>query len=158
MNGEIRYRRAAVGDVRAIAAMERGYFGRHAFGPGMLLYLLWHAGDGFRVAAIESEVVGYAVVCRRSLRRGHAELSTFAVREDLRNRGVGSQLMSQALAHLAAAKVKRVNLQVSVRNSAACRLYERFGFRVASTLRGYYGGGEDAWLMVCSLEGRGARE
>lgn len=152
MTAEVNYRKAVLGDLRAIAEMERRYFGRHAFGPGLLLYLFFHAGDGFMVAESGSQVMGYIVVRRESLRRKRAELPTFAVREDVRGRGIGSVLLSRALDYLARSGVRRVALQVSVRNPAARRLYEKFGFKVERSLPSYYGGGEDALLMVRTLD------
>ncbi len=150
MSGEVTYRRAGLGDLRAIAVMEKRFFGRHAFGPGMLLYLLLNAGEGFRVAETQGEVVGYVVVRRESVRRGRAELPTFAVREDMRGRGIGSALLRQALGYLDSAGVRRVELQVGVGNAGARRVYEKLGFEVVRTLRGYYGAGEDAFLMTHS--------
>ena len=147
MTATVGYRRAALSDLREIAAMERLYFERHAFGAGMLLYLLLNAGEGFQVAEAEGEVVGYIVVRRESVRRARAELPTFAVREDVRGRGIGSALLGQALEYLEQSGVRRVVLQVSVQNHAAQRLYERFGFKAERTLPGYYGRGEDAYLM-----------
>ena len=158
MSERLKYRKVVLGDLRSIAAMERSYFGRHAFGPGMLLYLLLYAGDGFRVAELDGQVIGYVVVRRESVRRGRAELPTLAVREDLRGQGVGSALLRQALDYLEGAGVRHVDLQVSVRNHGARRLYERFGFAVVRTLPGYYGGGEDALLMRRSFGDRGRRE
>jgi len=156
MNAEVTYRRARLGDLRAIAVMEREYFGRHAFGPGMLLYLVLNAGEGFMVAEAEGQVVGYIVVRRESVRRARAELPTFAVREDMRGRAIGSTLLSQALGYLERIGVQRVILQVSVRNPRAKALYERFGFAVERTLPGYYGSGEDAHLMARRLSGADA--
>ena len=156
MTAEATYRKAVLGDLRAIAAMERRYFGRHAFGLGMLVYLLFHAGEGFVVAELAREVVGYVVVRRESVRRARAELPTFAVREDMRGRGIGSALLRRALDYLERIGVHRVTLQVSVRNPGARRLYEKFGFKVERTLPGYYGGGEDALLMTRILERREA--
>lgn len=151
MSEGIHYRKAALADLRPIAVMEKAYFGRHAFGAGMLLYLLLHAGEGFIVAESGSEVVGYLVVRRESVRRARAELPTFAVREDQRGRGIGSALLTRGLDHLARIGVRRVTLQVSVRNPRARKLYERFGFKVERTLPGYYGAGEDALLMIRTL-------
>lgn len=151
MSNEVRYRKAVLGDLRAIAAMERRYFGRHAFGAGMLLYLLLHAGKGFRVAEMEGEVIGYLVVRRESVRRSRAELPTFAVREDMRRRGVGSALMRQTLGYLESTGVRRLDLQVNIRNGAARRFYKRHGFKTLRTLRGYYGPEGDALLMSLCL-------
>lgn len=148
MNEEVNYRKAVLGDLRAIAGMEKLYFGRHAFGAGMLLYLLLHASEGFRVAEHDGEVIGYLVVRQESVRRRRAELPTFAVREDMRGRGIGSALLRQALDYLEGAGVRRLVLQVSVHNEGAQKLYRRFGFTVERTLAGYYGGGEDALLMA----------
>lgn len=152
MTSGVTYRKAGLGDLRAIAAMERRYFGRHAYGAGMLLYLLLHAAEGFRVAELAGEVVGYVVVRRESVRRSRAEIPTFAVRQDMRGRGIGTALVTQALEHLRRESVRRVRLQVSVHNAGARRLYERLGFRVDRTMPAYYGEAEDALLMVCALD------
>lgn len=152
MTEAIIYRKAVLSDLRSIAAMERRYFGRHAFGPGMLLYLLIHAGQGFIVAEVNSEIAGHIVVRRESMRRGRAELPTFAVREDMRCRGIGSALLIRALEYLSRNRVRRIELQVSVRNPRARKLYERFGFSVKRTLPNYYGGGEDGLLMAREFE------
>jgi ribosomal-protein-alanine N-acetyltransferase len=145
---EIVYRQATLSDLRPIAAMEREYFGRHAFGPGMLLYLLLHAGEGFMVAELDGKLVGYIAVRRERVRRTRAELPTFAVREDMRGRGIGSALLTRALDYLAGHGISRVELQVSVGNPRARKLYEAFGFAAQRTLANYYGRGEDGLLMV----------
>jgi GNAT superfamily N-acetyltransferase len=46
-----------------------------------------------------------------------------------RGKGLGSVLMWYSLAGFKAAGIKRVFLEVTARNSGACRLYERLGFR-----------------------------
>jgi GNAT superfamily N-acetyltransferase len=46
-----------------------------------------------------------------------------------RGKGLGSVLMWHSLAGFKAAGIKRVFLEVTARNSGACRLYERLGFR-----------------------------
>ena len=152
MTEAIIYRKAVLSDLRPIAAMERRYFGRHAFGPGMLLYLLIHAGQGFIVAEVDGKIAGYIVVRRESMRRGHAELPTFAVREDMRDQGIGSGLLTRAIDYLGQSRVRWIELQVSVQNPRARKLYERFGFAVKRTLPNYYGGGEDGLLMARELE------
>jgi ribosomal protein S18 acetylase RimI-like enzyme len=43
------------------------------------------------------------------------------------------------------------DLEVSSRNDAAIRFYEKLGYRVVDFLPGYYGGSEDAYGMTLRL-------
>jgi ribosomal protein S18 acetylase RimI-like enzyme len=55
------------------------------------------------------------------------------VHPDFRQRGIGSQLLRQALALARGIGVERVELEVFASNLAAKKLYERAGFKVEGT-------------------------
>ncbi|MFQ5921826.1 MAG: GNAT family N-acetyltransferase [Anaerolineales bacterium] len=57
-------------------------------------------------------------------------LYAFRVKPQYRNRGVGSQLLHEAEANLAARGFRRAVISVAKRNLAARRLYERAGYAV----------------------------
>ncbi len=80
-----------------------------------------------------------------------AHILNIAVREDLRNRGLASSLLSVVLEMLARKPaVTYVYLEVRRSNAAARRLYEKFGFKEAYERKDYYGD-EDAIVMVLTL-------
>jgi len=83
---------------------------------------------------------------------GH--LVSIAVLEEHRGRGIGSALLDRTLRVMREVyHVKSIYLEVRVSNSPAIRLYQKFGFKKARIVRGYYMDGEDAYVMVKVLEG-----
>ncbi|MFN3190735.1 MAG: GNAT family N-acetyltransferase [Aureliella sp.] len=61
-------------------------------------------------------------------------IQNLGVHPECRGLGVGSVLLYQALLGFQSAGCRFVNLEVTVQNSSAIRLYERFGFRHVETL------------------------
>lgn len=67
-----------------------------------------------------------------------AEILTIAVTRRCQRRGYGGALLAAHLAHLAAARVKVLFLEVEENNASALSLYRTFGFRDAGRRDGYY--------------------
>jgi ribosomal-protein-alanine N-acetyltransferase len=65
-------------------------------------------------------------------------INNLAVLPEHRGTGIGSALLTRALAEGAALGAKRATLEVRRSNQAARRLYERFGFSVAGVRHSYY--------------------
>jgi ribosomal protein S18 acetylase RimI-like enzyme len=83
-------------------------------------------------------------------RIGH--VTSLAVLEPYRRRGLAVELMKQLHYHLAAVhQVDAVGLHVRQSNLAAERLYSGFGYRAAEIIPGYYQDGEDAYFMKKTL-------
>ncbi|MBP7338194.1 GNAT family N-acetyltransferase [Niveispirillum sp.] len=83
------------------------------------------------------------------------ELLTIGTDPAAQGRGLGTALLRQGLAHLAAAGVTRCFLEVAVTNTAAINLYASCGFTNAGRRRGYYqhaGKSIDAHVMVTDGE------
>ena len=149
---------------------------------GFYLALLESWGEAFLVAEVGGRVIGYAMsrveetsdpvllgywnelesgkpgllgaiksLLRRPGRVGH--LVSIAVLPGYRRRGVGSALLSETIRVLSEVYgVESIYLEVRVSNEPAIRLYEKFGFRRARRVRGYYADGEDAYVMVKRLK------
>jgi ribosomal-protein-alanine N-acetyltransferase len=78
---------------------------------------------------------------------GH--LVSIAVREQYRRMGVGSRLLGGTIrAMMDVYKTDSIYLEVRISNAPAIRLYEKYGFRKARIIKGYYSDGEDAYVMV----------
>jgi ribosomal-protein-alanine N-acetyltransferase len=78
-------------------------------------------------------------------KRGH--ISTLGLHPDWRGRGLGELLLLHALEQVVDMQGTWVTLEVRASNEIAQRLYFKYGFVVATTLRGYYRDGEDALLL-----------
>lgn len=75
-------------------------------------------------------------------------LLSIAVAPGNRRRGAGTLLLDTVIREGRAAGARRVELEVRRGNEAARRFYERHGFTMVGTRRGYYRDtGEDAVLM-----------
>ena len=105
------------------------------------------------VAAVEGRVVGsLGLHLAPAPRRRHCGSIGMAVHDDFQGRGVGSALLGAAV-DLADRwlNLRRVELEVYTDNAPAIRLYERFGFAIEGTLRGFAfrdGAYVDAYAMA----------
>jgi [ribosomal protein S18]-alanine N-acetyltransferase len=81
------------------------------------------------------EIVGYAVFWA-VLDQG--ELGNVAISARWRGRGLGAQLVAEVIRRAARRGVREVFLEVRPLNTAARKLYERFGFTMVGRRRNYY--------------------
>jgi ribosomal-protein-alanine N-acetyltransferase len=115
-------------------------FERFLADPGRFAWVAVDALDG---------VAGYAAV---DLDGKTAHLMNFAVRRDVRRKGVGTRLMRELLGALRWRGAKRLYLEVRASNAPAQAFYGRFGFIVRRTRRSYYrDNSEDARVMELRL-------
>jgi ribosomal-protein-alanine N-acetyltransferase len=109
----------------------------------MFEFLLDQEPGGFLVAEYGDDLVGYVAAACRS---GEGIIWSIAVSEKSRGRGIGRSLMESELVYLSE-KVSRINLQVSVKNSAAISLYTSLSFKEIGRIKRYYSNGDDAFIM-----------
>lgn len=77
-----------------------------------------------------------------------AEVGTFAIHPDYRQRGLGRQLLAQALLDLYEGGARQVFLEVRRGNLPAQALYASMGFEMFDVRKRYYrDNGEDALIM-----------
>lgn len=118
--------------------------------------------DSFLVAEVEGKTQGY-IMCR--IERGWSKIGkltptklahivSVAVMEGYRRRGIGRELIVQAMRNgRDVYGTTEGYLEVRVSNEAAINLYEKLGFHKVKRNYGYYMDGEDAWVMAVPLEG-----
>jgi ribosomal-protein-alanine N-acetyltransferase len=113
----------------------------------------------FLVAEMDGKVAGY-IMCRIEYglsmtkrfglaKKGH--IISVAVLAEYRNKGIGTKLIHDALEVVRNESGKECYLEVRITNTGAIELYERLGFKVTSTMHGYYKDGESAYTMAMSL-------
>ena len=91
--------------------------------------------DVLRAKAGSAEIDGFAL---SRIAADEAELLTIAVVAKRRGKGGGAPLLARHLARLQAEGVSRVVLEVDEANTAALRLYARFGFDEVARRPAYY--------------------
>ena len=97
------------------------------------------------VAEYEDRVVGFMIY---ELHKNRIHILNFAVADDYRRRGVGSQMVAKLIAKLSSQRRNRILLEVRETNLAAQLFFRESGFRAVSVLRAYYEDTpEDAYAM-----------
>jgi ribosomal-protein-alanine N-acetyltransferase len=102
-----------------------------------------------KVAVFEENVIGY--ICANYLLH-ESHILNLAVHPDFRRRGVATILMNEAIRELEKKGCVFMYLEVRISNTGAQKFYERFGFKVETIRKKYYGNpDEDALLMMGRL-------
>ncbi|MGC8597210.1 MAG: GNAT family N-acetyltransferase [Thermocladium sp.] len=114
----------------------------------------------FIVAELGGKIVGYVMTrvefgwsnLRRGgvARKGH--IVSIGVLPEARRLGVAYNLMIRSMRAMKRFyNASEVYLEVRVSNAPAIGLYTKLGYKIVSTLRGYYQDGEDAYIMARTL-------
>ena len=143
-------RKGRLHDLSAVISLERAAFGRQALDPSTLFWLLLRRWSGFIVAEITGNIVGYAIT-RVSYWPRWAKvggITSIAIHPEHYRKGFGRQLMLAAIEFLTNTGVKRIELEVNIKNEPAKALYHNLGFILDRNLPNYYGPGEDGIRMV----------
>jgi len=152
-DGLVVIRRGRLGDLKAILSIERAAFGRHALEPSTLFWLLLRRWPGFLIAEVSHHLAGYVITRLSPWRWGRRRggITSLAVHPFHLRQGIGRSLMQTALEFLREARVKVVELEVSVENAPALALYRSLGFVSRETLPNYYGRGKDGVRMCLKM-------
>ena len=67
-----------------------------------------------------------------------AHLTMIVIEPDYQGQGLGQLLLCSLLDQAIKQKLERATLEVKVSNQIALNLYEKFGFKIAGTRKGYY--------------------
>ncbi len=142
----------AAADAAAVARMEAATFST-PWKEDTFHSLLERPGVELWVADLDGEVAAYAILwC--ILEEG--ELANIAVRDDLRGRGIGSELLDWMLGVAERCGVRNLYLEVRESNEGALRLYGGRGFMEIGVRKGYYERPrEDARVLKLALGSQG---
>ena len=100
-------------------------------------------------AGSSSSIVGFIVA--EANRKGIGHIITIDVLPEGRHSGIGFALLAAAEERLRRTQCERVRLEAAVDNAVALSFYNRHGYAVVKTIRGYYSDGGDAYALVKDL-------
>ena len=75
-----------------------------------------------------------------------AEIRYLSVHPSYQKRGLGKKLINQIIKECKNENIKRIFLEVSIKNKQALSFYDYFGFKTISIRKKYYKDGSDALL------------
>ena len=140
---QVTFRKMTVKDVDAVAEIEFA-----SFNLPWTLEDFWYEtvrkDSESIVGEIDGKIVAYACAW---ISFGDADVANIAVEKNYRGQGIGSKLFAEIIRRIKLRDVHGVTLEVRVSNTAAIRLYEKFGLRGVGVRKGYYEDGEDALIM-----------
>lgn len=144
-------RTATPADLDALCALEaRTFDARDRFPRRNLRRLLASGSTRVLLCEIGGQLAGSSIL---SFRKGArvARLYSIAVDPAQAGKGVGRALISAAVEDARHRGCDRLRLEVRASNARAISLYERNGFRLRNTKKGYYADGETALVYERSL-------
>jgi ribosomal-protein-alanine N-acetyltransferase len=100
-------------------------------------------------AASSLPISGFIVA--EASRKGVGHIITIDVLPDGRRSGIGFALLTAAEERLRRAQCQRVRLEAAVDNVVALSFYQRHGYAIVKTIRGYYSNGGDAYVLAKAL-------
>ena len=145
----VKFRAMTPGDVAAVGALERTAY-PFPWSDGIFRDCL-RVGYLCRVAEVDAQVVAYGIV---AMGAGEAHILNLCVRDDLRGRGVGRQMLLLLLERARQAGVAETFLEVRPSNRLAITLYQSVGFVQVGLRKAYYQaeqGREDALVLKVRL-------
>jgi ribosomal-protein-alanine N-acetyltransferase len=129
-------------DIEAVVGLEAASFPQ-PWSESLLRGEVDGPGRSYLVLVEADEVLGYGGIM---IIGTDAHVMTIAVDPGHRRRGLGSHLMLDLIDTALAAGAEHLTLELRVSNTAARRLYEKFGFTPVGVRPGYYSD-EDALVM-----------
>ena len=132
--------------LRKVLAIESQVYPRPWSASLFLSELAQRSTRSYIVARHEGEVTGYAGMMFTGL---EAHITNIAVDPPFHGCKVGTRLLLSLIIEAIARGAEVISLEVRVSNTAAQSMYEKFGFSVAGSRKGYYiETNEDAYVMV----------
>jgi len=142
---QIIFRKMLRDDAEAAAALDMKSFGESdAWTSDYFFYAAQNEQAEFLVA----ECGGELVACiGADIFTDAAEVVSFAVAPDCRRQGIGTKIFSALIETVLKRGATLIILEVRPSNTAAIKLYEKFGFQIVDREENYYLD-EDAWIMA----------
>ncbi len=141
--GGLIVRAAEVEDLDAIAKLEQDSFPEDQVSRRSIGYFVRAPHMPVIVAAVDSELAGYALL---SLRKDSQAVRVYSIAVDARfaRRGVGWALLQACEKYARGRQKSRLTLEVRYDNAPAIALYEKCGFRQFGEHEDYYADGATA--------------
>ncbi len=96
----------------------------------------WQKNNNYYIAFLQTHLIGAAYLRQGQFRQDHIMyLGGFAIQPSWQCQGYGKQLMQALIAKaFSNPEIKRIELSVDTKNSAALKLYQQAGFKIEGTL------------------------
>jgi len=147
---QLDWRRMEEADIPAVFVLDHHCQG-HPWTPGNFREELARGEDGY-ARVLEEPGVGIVGYLCAWLAADELHIGTLGVDVELRRKGLGYGMVTQAHRWAGHRGATLAHLEVRASNAAALALYSKLGYRRVGVRTGYYvDNGEDALLLLCDL-------
>lgn len=139
-------------DSNEISLLEKMVFNKNAFSKDLIKKLIRKSTFFLKLEKnkIRKEIIGFVIVVKD--RRDRANLINFLINPKYHKKGYGSRLLYNTVQKIKELNdIKKIVLNVQVENTAAIKLYRKFGFKIVQKVDQYYQSKEDAYLMELEI-------
>ncbi len=142
-------RKAKLSDADIISKLEIDIFKNSAWSVNNILYEIRNNSNNIFVVEENNQgIIGYIFI---RIIKPEAHILNIAVAKDYRRIGVGTELFEFGIDYIKKKGCKEVFLEVKENNTAAKRLYEKFGFKKIGIRKKYYADNENALIYAVYL-------
>jgi len=147
------FRELRLADLDQLVEIEQQLFGPTAWSRALFIDELNRipASRWYQVLEADNQIIGYVGLAFSGTT---ADIQTIAVVPNQQRAGIGSSLLSLALAAAKQRGAEQIFLEVAVENEPAISLYKNFGFEQISIRPNYYGAGRNAYVMQREIGAR----
>lgn len=115
------------------------------YNPNLYNYFYESFPDGFWVCEFGYKIIGFIVGIKLSDFTG--KVLMISVSNIHQKKGIGSGLLKNLLIEFVNHNIKRVELEVSVKNTKAIKFYKKHGFETIDLIENFYENNDNAYIM-----------
>lgn len=145
---EIVIKEVAGDDILEIIEIEKKSF-KDPWTKTKFLQELYNPDSIFLGSYLKNEICGYIIA---DYIVDEVNIYNLCVKEEFRNKGIGTKLLKSALEISKQKKFRKVFLEVKSDNLVAKKIYESLGFKEIGIRKKYYFNGRDAFVMMLELK------
>ncbi|KYK34842.1 MAG: hypothetical protein AYK22_04620 [Thermoplasmatales archaeon SG8-52-3] len=116
------------------------------YNPSIFNYFYETFHEGFIIAEENHKIIGFLIGVK--INPEYAKILMLAVSKNHRKQGIGSKLLNQFFKVILFEKIKKIDLEVRIKNKTAIKFYKKHGFTIDKTQNEFYQTGEDAYTMI----------
>ena len=142
-------------DLKKIIEIESMVFGKDAFSEKLIKKLIKENLFFLKLekSSIKKQLIGFVIVIMDQ--KDYANIINFLINPKYQNKSYGSFLLNQTILKIKEFdKVKKIILNVNIKNSSAIKLYEKIGFQIIRKINNYYQLKDSAYLMELKFKPR----
>lgn len=151
MNEMIKIKNVSLKDLNSIDKIDSEAFGVISYPKFVLRQYIDCFQEFFKIAIIDSEVVGYIIGGIKVNSKIGYGLSVATDKEHLR-KGIAMALIKELIDEFQKAGLEKLRLTVDPLNKGAFKLYEKLGFEKILYDENYYGSGEKRYVMEIEIK------